>query len=95
MSRKSRKARLPQRKKPYRAKKGRGRKLHRGGRRWCICSQRNGTERKLRRLVVDTLTHLRGHTTGCDSDCECLACTGDSFNPNGFSDREAGKRFNY
>jgi len=52
-------------------------------------------ERKLRWLVVNTLIHLRGHTVGCLSDCECLACVGDSFNRNGFSDREAGKRWHY
>jgi len=95
MSQKTRRVQVPQRKKPYRAKRGRERNHHRGGRRWCFCSQRNGTERKLRRLVVDTLTHLRGRMVGCLSDCECLACVGDSFNPNGFSDREAGKRWRY
>lgn len=92
MSRRSRQRRTPQRKKPYQAKKRSRRNYHRGGRRWCICSQRNGTERRLRRLVDDTLAQLRGHTTGCPSDCKCLACVGDSFSPHGFSDRETGSR---
>ena len=95
MIQKSRKLQIPQRKKPYQAKRRRERNYHRGGRRWCICSQRKGTERKLRRFVVDTLIHPRGHTVACLSDCECLACADDSFNPNGFSDREAGKRWRY
>ena len=76
-------SKVPQRKKPYRSKKG-NRRQNMGcpnGRRWCGvgCSRRPGLEPKLRRFIRDKFTPLKGKRLECANECECIICVGDGF----------------
>ena len=75
-------SKVPQRKKPYRSKKG-NRRQNMGcpnGRRWCfICSRRRDLEPKLRRSIQNKFAPLKGQRTECANECDCLICAGDGF----------------
>ena len=80
MGRKS-SSKVPQRKKPYRSKKGNRRQNYGcpNGQRWCFCSHRPGLEPKLRRFIHNKFSPLKGQRSACANECECLICVGDGF----------------
>lgn len=94
MGRKSDNRRIAQRKKPYLAKRGsKSARGHRGGRRWChICSRRLGVEKRFRRVVREALQELRSQRIDCPTDCECMACVGDSHCAGKFTDLAIKRR---
>ena len=69
-------SRQPQRKKSYR-KENKRRSGHHKGRRHCgVCGRQYGVEKRLRRSVNDSLNPLRGLSTDCQDDCQCVLCGG-------------------
>lgn len=81
MGRKSSSPEVPQRKKPYRAKKGHKSRIGcPNGKRWCVgCSERLNLESQLRCYFRNTFVPLKGQETVCPIGCECIICSRDSF----------------
>jgi len=89
MGRKLRTKRVPQRRKIFKAKKGRKTTCRcPSGRRWCpVCSRRLGVERRYRKAVRMALHETKGRRTDCEDGCECMVCVGDSHCADCFTDR--------
>ena len=95
MGRKSHTQRVPQRRKPFKARKGqKSTSRCPAGRRWCSgCSHRLGVERRFRKAVRKVLNELHGRRADCEDSCECMVCVGDSHCADCFTDRGIHTRY--